>query len=444
MKTHAAAKLFGDATALIAGTVAAIVSARYLGPAGKGVFSVLTYAAGLIAFLATLGLGDAAVYYTNRGTYSVGTMFRVALSVTAAVGVAGGLIGALAFRWYLTSRAGEDVTASVVVFAGLVPISALATVLLQLHYLAERFIFTSAVATAMSVVSAGFLWLALGPLEGGLVAAMVATLLTSVFGIVLAIGGHLRWPSDMRGRLRRAAVRSAVRYGAAIVAAAVLTSLAGRADLLVVHALLGDSDAGLYSVGLTVSTLPTYAAGAISLVGFPRQSRSSTDAFNELTAAMVRMSALAATLSTAVVAAATPIVIPSFFGEPFRPATQPTLLLLLGALPWAFQLVLGRSAAAGGRPTVLTRSYVASLLTMLALDLVLVPWLGLAGAALASSAAPLAGCIVLLRWWRSRSEEASLTLLIPGRRDMVALVRLPVDLIRSRAPDDDGSHTDLR
>lgn len=434
MRVNATARLVSDATALVAGTVAAVVTARYLGPAGKGNFSVLTYVGGLVAFLATVGVGDAAVFFVNRRRYTFGAMARAAALVTAVVSTLAAVVSTALLWAYLAPAHDPQLRGALVLFAVSVPVSAVTTVSLQFHHIYERFRFTSFVTAAMAATSAGALWVLLGPLDGGLRAAMAATVLTTVAGCILSLVAHLRWSRDDGGVVDRPLIRAAVRYGAAVVAATALTSLAGRADLVVVHGILTDADAGIYSVGLTISSLPVQVAVALALVGFPRQSRSVGDAFVELTARLCRVGVLGAGVAAAAAAAVTPFAVPVLFGPEFTAAVVPTLLLLLGALPWSFHFVLGRAAAAAGHPAVLSKAYLVSTTTMLVLDVLVIPWGGIIGAAVASSLAPLTGSAVLLRWWvGSPGPGGRPSSLLPRPADVLELGKVVRDLVRRRA-----------
>src|SRR5215218_8856337 len=65
LAVNSVSRLTADVVGLVLAMVAAVVTARWLGPAGKGVLSTLTFLAGLFVVACTAGLGDAAVVEIN-------------------------------------------------------------------------------------------------------------------------------------------------------------------------------------------------------------------------------------------------------------------------------------------------------------------------------------------------------------------------------------------
>lgn len=412
-RLNAGARLTADAVGLVAGIVAAVVTARYLGPDGKGLFAVLTYVVGIVSLVATLGIGEAEIFFTNRGLHRFEDAVVTGLVAVLVLGVLGGIVFVVAMTAYLGT---EVARGPVLLAAGAVPLTAWATTISQLHNARERFLLTSSLAAAMSVVSASLTWLFIGPLGWGVSGALTAVVLVPVVGLAAVLpllrearGGALRWRY----------AREAGRFGFSLVWAGALMALAGRADLLVVDRLLGSSDAGLYSVALTIAALPTYGASAVAFVAFPRLSRGGGEA-SDLTGRLSRVGLLSAVLASVALALVAPVAIPVLFGESFIDSTGPALLLLVGAPLWALHLVLGRATAAGGRPGLLSRSYVVTLVVMLLIDAILVPRWGLIGAALASSVAPLAGLVLLGRWFVGA--RGSFRALVPGRQDLLEIL----------------------
>lgn len=416
-RINASARLFADAFGLAAGVIAGIITARYLGPEGKGLFAVVTYLVGIVALLATSGLGEAEIFLVNRGRHRLDEAIQTALLAVSVTGLAGGLVLAVSLRLYLP----DDVRwAPILLAAATVPVSALATTVAQLHNIRERFVFTSALAAGMSGLSALLMWLFLGPFSAGVSGALAAAFLVPLLGVAAM------WPllrgAPQHGRPRWRYFREASSFGLSLVTAGALMALAGRADLLVVDAVLGSASAGLYSVALTVAALPTYGASAVAFVAFPRLSRETQQGM-ALTSRLARVGLLLALISSLGLGPVVPRLIPALFGSAFSGAVRPALILLGGAPLWALHLVVGRAAAAADRPTLLARSYFLTLVTMLALDALLIPGLGLLGAGVASALAPLSGLALLLRWYSlqgGRFED-----LIPRRADLHDLFRLP-------------------
>jgi peptidoglycan biosynthesis protein MviN/MurJ (putative lipid II flippase) len=78
--------------------------------------------------------------------------------------------------------------------------------------------------------------------------------------------------------------------------------------------------------------------------------------------------------------------------------------------------LLSRALAARGDPNVLFWSFATNLVTMLVVDIALIPVLGAVGAAIGSVVAPAAGVAVCARAYRRRG--VSLRQFVPGAADV--------------------------
>ena len=110
-------------------------------------------------------------------------------------------------------------------------------------------------------------------------------------------------------------------------------------------------------------------------------------------------------------------MIPFAFGDDYRSAILPSLILIVGGILWGQQWILSRSLAARGETGPMIRFFAANVLVMAALDLLLIPVLGVVGAALASVGGSMAGLALCLATYRKRSPDLRLGALIPTRRD---------------------------
>src|SRR3712207_1100217 len=113
MGRDASLRLSADVVVLVMGFVAGVVTARVLGPPGKGTLAVLVFLGGLLGQLGTLGLGEAAIVWFGRRRVSL----QAALSGVMPGVVVGGLLGAVGL-WVasvLVLGGGEDVRAAILI-----------------------------------------------------------------------------------------------------------------------------------------------------------------------------------------------------------------------------------------------------------------------------------------------------------------------------------------
>ena len=429
LSRQSASRFLADAVGLVFAVLSGVVAARGLGPAGKGLFSSLTLLAGIVLWIASLGLGDAAIVMVGQKKATV----QEALSITLGAAVVLSVVGAL-FLWGAAliafgSHWEEMRSAAIVACAGL-PIALLVYDLGYLLAAQERVSAQSAVVAVTSVATSLALVLFVGVVRLSIVGGVLANVVGSVAGLVVTWRLLRRADLVFRPRLHLAYLIPAARYGISFAASSVVTVMLLRVDVLLTYALDGSEAAGQYSVALTVSALVGLLPIAISTATFPRLARVDEATAKDLTAQACRYGAAAALSVAVALLLAVPLAVPLVFGQDFWPAVSPTLILLLSGVLWSVQWTLCRSAAARGWPGLLFRSFLLALVVMCGMDLFLIPRLGTVGAALSAVAGPATGLALCLRSYH-RSPVWSLRLgrLIPRTSDFRAFFAHSMQLV---------------
>ncbi len=439
LRRSSVARFLADSSGLVFGILGGVITARWLGPSGKGLFSSLTFLAALMMQAGSLGLGDAAIVLVGqrRATVQEAVSVTVALTLCSAV-VSTVLFSLAAVVWF---RDDLDAVRSAILVAALsFPVSLFAYVLSFMLSARQRLVANSLVLGTISAATAFGLvvFVALVPL--GIAGGTLAGAVGAGAGLVVAIVLLARAGLSVRPRWKGEYVRAALRYGVSVEASYLVTVMFLRVDLLFAYALAGSAAAGQYSVALTISSLVALLPIAMSHATFPRLAHVDAAEANELTARVCRYGVAAATIAAGVLGVVAPVAVPLLFGREFRPAVAPTLILLGGGVLWATQWILCRAAAARGRPGLLLRSFGLGLVVMAGLDYVLIPRIGITGAALSALAGPAAGLALALRgyhrspWW-----DRPLAVFVPRWTDFRAffgecMAMLPVRRPEGAAP----------
>jgi O-antigen/teichoic acid export membrane protein len=106
-------------------------------------------------------------------------------------------------------------------------------------------------------------------------------------------------------------------------------------------------------------------------------------------------------------AVAAPVVLPLFYGRPFRDAVLPACVLLLGLAGGGVSGVISAFLSGDGRPGLNSAAIGAGLVVTVVLDLLLIPPFGVLGAAVASTVAYLTTTGVLLACFRVVARQRS-------------------------------------
>ncbi len=412
--------------------LASIVTARALGPDGKGLFSSLTFLSAMVMHLFSAGLGDAAIVMVGQGK---ATLQRAASATLAAGLCSAGLgMGALWTACLVAFRSEwTDMRAAVVITCLGLPIFLCAYHLSYLLSAQERVPASSAVLATMNAFTTAGLWLFLAGLGLSIAGGALAGVVGAAFGLALAATLVRRSGILLAPRWDTVYVVSALRYGPPVAASYLVSIMLQRADLLVVHALAGSGAAGHYSIGLTIGALTALPPIAISNATFPRIAKLPAAEANDLMVRTCRLGVAAAAISAVVMSAITPAAVPLLFGSEFVPAVGPTLILVPSGLVWSAQWLLCRAWAARGRPWLLMTSFGISLALMIGLDLLAVPRFGIVGAATVSVIAPAVGlAISLYAYRRSPTWPHPIVAFLPRIDDFRAVGSEALKLLRAK------------
>jgi O-antigen/teichoic acid export membrane protein len=157
-------------------------------------------------------------------------------------------------------------------------------------------------------------------------------------------------------------------------------------DLLVVVAILGARNAGLYAVAASAAMVVRAQGGALGMVALPHVAAALTIEEKREVAISVFRLALVLHLITAIgIVAVAGILVPAIYGKEFADAIPIVRVLVLGIVAASLRQVLADCLRGLGRPLTGTIAEVASWSVAVAGLIILVPSLATIGAALAAS-----------------------------------------------------------
>lgn len=418
------AKMFADASVIASGVMIGVITARWLGPAGRGELAALAFLVGLFMHLCSMGLAEAATVFVGQRRAALQQALSATIGALLALAVAGAVALWLVSYAQFASEWDALWPAATVAALGL-PLTVHANVLPQFLNIRERFVATSAVLAASSAVTAVATWVLVVLADLHVLGAVLASLLGTCAGLA-ATGALLSRAGLSLGPVWDATyLSSALAYATRLQVSNILIAVASRVDVLLVYWLADPAAAGRYSVALSVAALSATAPLAISYASFPRLARLGEDDALALTARLFRYAATTTVATGLALAILAPAAISWLFGDAFTPSIVPTIILLAAYALASGQWLLGRAAAARGRPTVLSSSYASSISVMTLFDLLLIPPLGLVGASFAAVIGGSVGLLVCLAAYRRPDERRlGMSAFVPGPGDVIEIVAL--------------------
>ena len=396
------------------GFVTSLITARWLGPSGKGTLSALSFMGNILFFyLCALGLPEACLFLVGRREVDPDEALAgslVPIGVALLFGFVGLAAAAAIAHW-------TKIIDAVVLEGAVLALAIYLQLFASLLNARERFWTTTRLTLARVGIGACATVVLVGLTDGGIAGAVLA----DCIGLVVASAGAIlalrRVGVHFRLRPSLGFLRVAIRFGVLIQLGYLVMAMSQRADQLAVYSLAGTAKGGVYAVALTLGQVPAYAPGALSYASFPRMAQLDDEAAADLTAGVLRMGIALALIAGVVLAVVTPIATTTVFGASYAPSITPTMILLVGSVLWSAQWILARARAARGAPGLMLASFAVSVVVMLLLDLVLIPAAGVAGAACASVVGTALGLGVCLRTYRKRGFGLGFAELVPHAQD---------------------------
>jgi O-antigen/teichoic acid export membrane protein len=375
--------------------LAGVVIARSLGPATRGEYAAIMVWFRLVLSIGEIGQPAATTYFVaavpKRAAHYVATsrnLMVAAGSVTLAAGIVAAPVLAsghaaltLSFRMMFAT--------CLVSFLGAGYTFALQSTALPVWNLVRA-------SQPVAFVIAIALLLLTGHL--GLLTVLVTLAATITAQAVLAYALCSRYGLT-GGRAELGLAGPMVRFGLGQLAATMPAVVVAQLDQLVLSLVAPPADFGRYAVAASLTALAAPFVSALGNVAFPRlASRAlSPDGTERLQRVSVLASVGLGGVLMAVLAGSATWLVPAVFGADFRAAVPLVWLLAPGGVFLACGQVSGDLLRGFGRPLAVAKAQASAAVVTMLLMPVLLPTLGVAGAAVASSASALVAFLHMMR-----------------------------------------------
>jgi O-antigen/teichoic acid export membrane protein len=365
-----------------------VLTARALGPADRGLYSLCVSLMSLAVALANVQLGPSSIFHMIRERRPAAAVFGGVLVQSIGLGLLAGVLLLLG-RPLLGSAFDQLPSRPLLLVAILVPLGVVDLVLTQMFRALDRFdLFNLHQLIAPALQLAG-LGVALG-LGGGLLEAFQGLLAAYVATLAWTFGALLRVVRP--GFRDRSAWSSLLRFGARIQASTVLGEIEARLAVFLVAAYLRPEDIAFYAIGEALAERMQSIPITIGTVLLPRLARESEASAAATTALVCRSTMLVMAGMAAGLAIVSRPLIVGLYGSEYAPAIAPMLVLLPSAVLRSGSQVLTRFLISTDRPRAIVIVNALSLATRSLLLLAILPATGILGAAASATAA----CVVHL------------------------------------------------
>lgn len=375
--------LFTDMAITLFSVVTSLIGARALGPAGRGDLLLITLWPIVIAMLIEIGLPNAYRYWMAKDPSRVSALFTNAIIYTLVLGAISFVVGDIFIPRLIGQRTDEVmllVRVYLINIPGVVLLSLMRGLLEGTRRFgwsgAARFIFFAVQATGFAI-----LWFAGHMTVAAATLTMIAAQTVAMSLAVIAVLRELkpRWQPSWRE------FKTSMSYGMRDYAGVLADYTTLRVDQLMLGAMATNAAVGLYVVAVRLSEMTTFVASAAADALMPEVARSGKD--DEPEAMLARMLRLTMYLNLIVLVPLwllAPTMLRILFGPSFVEATSAFRWLLVAAIAWSASSIVIRGLQGFGYPglTTIARFFSAGV-SVVAL-IVLLPRMGITGAAISS------------------------------------------------------------
>ena len=398
-----------------------ICYARLLGPSGRGQITLCMMAIALGTLLGGLGGEIPIVLWTANSKHSSAEWLPAVL-FWGAVGSCGAAAtwSFIYWRWHPSFLQGVTHPLALIVAAA-IPVTVFFSYFFAILTGLESFRLRAGLSVASQIVELFSIVLLVVLFGRTAEMAMLGILSGLLIGTAITVV-TLKKPLKGIWNLRRARQRlgSALSLGLRGQLGDLATFFNYRLDVFIVNFFLGPAQVGLYSVGVVISEGLWQVPQAAAVALFPRTARTIERGAAEFTCLITRQVLSLALVLGIALAIACPILIPFLFGARFNPAIAVIWWILPGTIALSLGKVISADLAARGKPEFSSIFAVISLAVTVALDFLLIPPMGIQGAALASSAAYFVDSALLAITLKRILKVTWRTLLVPTSAEFVA------------------------
>ncbi|MBT2288387.1 oligosaccharide flippase family protein [Paenibacillus albidus] len=373
--------MFVSVLILLLNMLTGVLTARYLGPTGRGEQTAMVNWSQFLAFSMSFGIPSALIYNAKKNPDEAGVLYRMALLIGLVFGTAAMILGIVVLPYWLKSYSADVVAFAQwsMILCPLIVVSQVNNAAFQFRGDYKRFNWLRYLIPLLTLIMIGILiWTdSMNPFTTAL-----AYLVPSV---PLFIGMTFSLLRTYKVKMKDAYLnfKRLFTYGLGSYGNDLLGQFSYYIDQIIIAGLLRPADLGLYAVAVSLSRMVNFFSNSITVVLFPKASELSKEEAISLTFKAFRISTTFTLLGSLILMLVAPFVIPLLYGKDFNTALTVFRLLLLEVTISGGTLILAQAFMALGKPKFVSILQGVGLILVIPMLFVFVPKFGLFGAGVA-------------------------------------------------------------
>jgi len=410
---------------------ASVLTARFLGPEGKGVYALILLLPSLVVIFANLGVGTATTYLVSQRSYPLPQVLGSTVFLGLSIGGIGLLCGLLLVLSLYRTAFLDVPKADLFLCLVFIPANVIFLYLQGILLGMRRVVHYNAIILVHSGMNLLLIAIALCVFRSGVHGLLVAQAAVWFFVVNILFFSTRRVVGNMRFSLDTEYLRQIFSFGAKSHVGYVLSMMHYRADILLVGFYLGPVQVGFYSISTALAERLWMGSLAVSTVLFPRLSEKGCESRrNELTPLVARTILLMTGVGAVTLALLARFLVCGLYSEVFLPSVQSLQALLAGVVALSVSRVLASDIASRGHPMLNSYVGAASFALNIILNVLWIPRYGIVGAAWASTTSYGVASLGQLLIYCRLSGISWTSVLLVQRADLLVFHQVLADLFQ--------------
>lgn len=377
-----------------------IIISRYLGPDGRGQQAAMIMWPSFFAYILSLGIPSSLVYYMKKRNAVPGSLYITSLYMGLILGCVAIALGSIIIPLWMQGYAKENIDFAVWALI-MSPIGILGTInVAALQSRGEYHLYNF--ARYAPVVST--LIILCGLVITGHVTPFYTSIayLLPILPVTAWITIRLVLKYGVRQKSKIKSSKKLLSYGIRSYGTDVAGTFSGYIDQILVVGLLSPGSLGLYVVSLNLSKILNTIQGAITSVLFPKAAGLEQSEALKLTFKVYRISTIITIIVGAGIFLVAPYLLIILYGKSFVEAIPVFRILIFQTAVTSISWILSQGFMSIGKPGTVTIMRVMTLALNVILLNILIPPLGIEGAAISLLSASLIELIVVFMIYTTR------------------------------------------
>jgi O-antigen/teichoic acid export membrane protein len=396
--------------------VSSVITARALGPDGKGLYTLAILIPMLSVTFGRMGIGHAANYMAPKIPRT--TLIPNVAILSAALGLITVII-ALPATYLLKDIFFKELNQKTIFFIVLaIPLYMLYSHLTSLVQALYEIRFYNFIVLIQSLTNLFLLVVLVIIANLNLIGAIIASISATALVVLLLSVFILKKIRIKQAHLNLRIIKGLCKFGLKTHIGNVFKDLSYRVDILIISYFLPASSVGFYVAAVNIAEIIWKIPDSIGAVLLPRVAKIGADSAKELTPAVSRIVFVMVSFIAIFLALFSRKIVVLLFGFEFQPSNVALLILLPGMISLTVWKIIAIDLIAEGYPARYSLTAGVSLIATIILDLLLIPKYGVGGAAFAATAAYISATVAIICIYTRFTHLSFFKLFVPSITDL--------------------------